>query len=57
MKSFIGFHSFTGCDRISVFAGGGKVKPLKLMLRDTRFVEAFAQLGEFLLLLLLSLYL
>ena len=57
MKSSIGFHSFTGCDRISVFAGGGKVKPLKLMLRDTRFVEAFAQLGEFLLLLLLSLYL
>ena len=47
MKSFIGFHSFIGCDRISVFAGGGKVKPLKLMLRDTRFVEAFAQLGEF----------
>ena len=46
MKSLIDFHSFTGCDTISAFTGRVKVKPLKLMLRDTRFVETFAQLGE-----------
>lgn len=46
MKSLIDVHGFTGCDAISGFARRGKVKPLKLMLRDTRCVEAFSQLGE-----------
>ena len=46
MKSLIGFHSFTGCDTTSAFAGRGKVKPLKLMLNDTRYVQAFVQLGQ-----------
>ena len=46
MKSLIGFHSFTGCDTTSAFAGRGKVKPLKLMLNDARYVQAFAQLGQ-----------
>ena len=46
MKSLVGFHSFTGCDTISAFAGRGKIKPLKLMVRDVRYVEAFDQLGE-----------
>jgi hypothetical protein len=46
MKSLIGFHSFTGCDTISAFAGRGKVKPLKLMLNNATYVQAFAQLGE-----------
>ena len=44
MKLLIGFHSFTGCDITSAFAGRGKVKLLKLMLNDTRYVQAFAQL-------------
>ena len=46
IKSLIGFHSFAGCDTISSFAGRGKVKPLKLLLNSTEYVELFAQLGE-----------
>lgn len=44
MQSLVGFHSFTGCDTISAFAGRGKVKPLKLMLNDSSYVHAFSQL-------------
>jgi len=46
MQSLVGFHSFTGCDTISAFAGRGKVKPLKLMLNDSSYVHAFSQLGN-----------
>jgi hypothetical protein len=46
MKSLIGIHSFTGCDTVSSFAGRGKVKPLVLMTKDVKYVEAFAELGE-----------
>ena len=46
MKSLIGFHSFTGCHTTSAFAGRGKVNPLKLILNDARYVQAFAQLGQ-----------
>ena len=47
MKSLIGFHSFTGCDTTSAFVGRRKVKPLKLMLNDARYLQAFAQLGQY----------
>jgi len=30
MKSFIGIHSFTGCDTVSALNGRGKVKSNKL---------------------------
>ena len=46
MESLVGFHSFTGCDTISAFTGRGKTKPLKLMVKDERYVEAFALLGK-----------
>ena len=46
MKSLIGFHSFTGCDTISTFAGRGKVKPIKLMLKDEKYIKMFSRLGE-----------
>lgn len=45
MKSLVGFHSFTGCDTVSAFAGRGKIKPLKVMLTDPKYVQAFADLG------------
>ena len=45
-KYFVSFHSFTWCDVKRAFAEEGKVKPLKLMLRDSRYVEAFPQLEE-----------
>ena len=39
MKSLIGFHSFTGCNTINAFAGRGKVKPIKLMLKDEKYIK------------------
>ena len=46
LESLIGFHSFTGCDTTSAFAGKGKVKPLNLMLKNINYVDAFSQLGK-----------
>ena len=46
MESLIGFHSFTRCDTISAFAGRGKVKPIKLMLKDGKYIKMFCRLGE-----------
>ena len=45
MKSLKGFHSFTGCDTISAFVGRGKVKPIKLMLKDIKYIKMFSRLG------------
>ena len=42
MKSLIGFDSFTGCDTINAFAGRGKVKPIKLMLKDEKCIKMFS---------------
>ena len=46
MKSLIGFHSFTGCDTISAFNGRGKLKPIKLMLKDEKHIKMFSRFGE-----------
>ena len=32
--ALLGFHSFTGCDSVSCFAGKGKLKPLKIMQQN-----------------------
>ena len=46
MQALVGLHSFTGCDTVSAFAGKGKVKPLLLMAKDRKYVDAFARLGK-----------
>ena len=33
LSALVGFHTFTGCDTISIFAGSGKIKPLMLMTK------------------------
>ena len=45
LSALIGFHSFTGCDTTSSFAGRGKVKPLMLMLKSKEYIETFKSLG------------
>ena len=45
LKALIGFHSFTGCDTVSAFAGRGKLKPLMLMMKRQDYVDMFASLG------------
>lgn len=39
-------HAFTRCDTTSAFRGIGKVKPLKILQRLSRFRPILAQLGE-----------
>ena len=44
-EALIGYHSFTGCDSVSAFAGKGKKKPWKIVLNSTEYVKAFKNLG------------
>ena len=46
MKVLLGFHCFTGCDTVSSFAGRGKLKPLKLLFKNSESIDAFSSLGE-----------
>ena len=43
--SMLGLHPWTGCDTISAFAGQGKLKALKILLREQKFIDAFEHLG------------
>ncbi len=45
-KAIIGMHSFTGCDSVSAFMGRGKAEPLKLLIKNERYIKLFATLGE-----------
>ena len=45
-NALLGLHVFTGCDTTSSFMRKGKVKPFKLMLTDSSFIQAFSQFGE-----------
>ena len=44
--ALLGLHQWTGCDTISAFAGQGKLKALKIILREQKFIDAFATLGS-----------
>ena len=35
MTALLGFHCFTGCDTVSSFAGRRKLKPLKLLFKNS----------------------
>ena len=41
LKALLGFHCFTGCD-----AGPGKLKPLKLLFKNSEYIDTFSSLGE-----------
>ena len=45
LKSVIGLHAISGCDAVSAFAGKGKVKALKLLMKNRTYVDAFMDLG------------
>ena len=40
------FHSFTGCDTVSAFAGQEKIKQLMLMMKSKDYIEMFASFGS-----------
>ncbi|KAJ8399834.1 hypothetical protein AAFF_G00405640 [Aldrovandia affinis] len=39
-------HAYTGCDTLSAFAGRGKLRALKLIMRSEHFQEVFRKLGQ-----------
>ena len=45
-NALLGLHAYTGCDTVSVFPGKNKVKPLKLMIKNEKYIRTFASIGE-----------
>ncbi|KAJ8414129.1 hypothetical protein AAFF_G00067270 [Aldrovandia affinis] len=45
-NALIGMHAYTGCDTLSAFAGRGKLRALKLIMRSEHFQEVFCKLGQ-----------
>ena len=45
-NALLGLHAFTRCDTVSAFSGKGKVKPLKLMMKNEKYISTFAAIGE-----------
>ena len=47
LTALLGFHSFTGCDTTSTFAGRGRIKPpLILMGKSELYLNVFSTLGS-----------
>ena len=46
MKALLRFHCSTGCGTVSSFAGRGKLKPLKLLFKNSKYIDGFSSLGE-----------
>ena len=42
----LGLHAHTGCDTVCVFHDKGNVKPLKLMIKNKKYISMFASVGE-----------
>ena len=42
----LGFYCFTGCDSTSSFAGRGKNRPLQILGKSEKYINAFATLGS-----------
>ncbi|KAJ8395975.1 hypothetical protein AAFF_G00026830 [Aldrovandia affinis] len=45
-NAVIGMYAYTGCDMLSAFAGRGKLRALKLIMRSEHFQEVFRKLGH-----------
>ena len=43
-EAIIGLHAFTGCDTVNAFHGEGKIKALKLMIKED-YVNTFKKIG------------
>ena len=44
LKSLIGLHSLTVCDTVSPFAGKGKSKAFKMLMKNGQYVKAFMKM-------------
>ena len=45
-RALIGFHAISGCDSVSAFAGKGKKRPFKLLMKSQDYIETFQMLGQ-----------
>ena len=45
VKAILGLHAFTGCDAVCAFCGKGKIKPLKILLKNHEYVMTFSGIG------------
>ena len=45
-RALIGLHAFTGCDSVSAFAGKGKKRLFKLLMKLQDYIETFQMLGQ-----------
>jgi len=39
-------HAFTGCDTVSSFSGKGKSKAVKLLLKESAYIDLFSSFGN-----------
>ena len=45
LRCLIGMHALTGCDTVSAFAGKGKSKALKMLMKNDTYVRTFMNIG------------
>ena len=45
LKSLKGLYALTGCDTVSAFAGKGKSKAFKMLMKNGKYVRAFMTIG------------
>lgn len=46
VSALLALHAFTGSDCTSAFKGKGKVRPIKIMNTDPKFIKVFARMSE-----------
>ena len=44
--TLFGLHAYPGRDTVSAFSGKAKVKPLKQMMKNEKYISTFACIGE-----------
>ena len=45
-KSLLSFNAFTGCDTVSAFCGKRKLKPLKVIIKNQKYINEFPEIGD-----------
>jgi hypothetical protein len=45
-QALLGLYAYTGCDTVSSFCGQGKIKAMKLLATDVKYVELFCDVGK-----------
>ena len=45
-NTLLGLHAYACCDTVSAFSGKSKLKPLKLMMENEKYISTFAVIGE-----------